>query len=111
MTQQTWPTPWVKGFLELAVLAVIGRAETYGYELSRELTDAGFGEVKGGTLYPILGRLEEAGLVTTTWRTGEHGPGRKYYAITEKGTAELSLRALNWDRFSAAVTDLVKEQS
>lgn len=104
--EDVWPTPWLKGFLETAVLAVIAKGETYGYELGRSLSEAGFGEVKGGTLYPILGRLEAAGLVETTWRQGEFGPGRKYYAITRAGRTDLDARAATWQAFSANLTAL-----
>lgn len=109
MTTQTWPASWLRGFLELAVLAVIAEGETYGYEITRRLEKTGFGTVKGGTLYPILRRLEDSSLVTTQWRAGDSGPGRKYYLITPDGTAELSASAHTWRLFSTHLNDLLKE--
>lgn len=109
MTTQMWPSSWLKGFLELAVLAVIAEGETYGYEITGRLEETGFGIIRGGTLYPILRRLEDSGLVTTQWRTGDSGPGRKYYRITPDGSSELSERAHTWRLFSTHLTTLLKE--
>lgn len=111
MDVATFPSSWLKGFLELGVLAVISRGETYGYEITRSLGEAGFGTVKGGTLYPILGRLEDGALVETQWRAGDSGPGRKYYRLTETGAAELAARHATWNAFATNLTDLLKETS
>jgi len=55
-----WPPSWTRASLELAVLALVcAHGPTHGYDVARRLRDAGLGEVKGGTLYPVLGRLEE----------------------------------------------------
>ena len=106
-----WPSSWLKGFLELAVLAVIADGETYGYEITASLAQAGFGEVKGGTLYPILGRLEEASFVATEWRAGDSGPGRKYYRLTPCGASELAERTTTWRAFSDNLSSLLKEHA
>ena len=111
MDVATFPSSWLKGFLELGVLAVIGRGETYGYEITLSLAEAGFGTVKGGTLYPILGRLEDAGLVETQWRAGDSGPVRKYYRLTGAGHTELATRTATWHSFATNLTDLLKEPS
>lgn len=108
MAEAIWPGSWLKGLLEVAVLAVVRRGETYGYEIAGALAEAGFGTVKGGTLYPILGRLEEAGLVETQWRIGDGGPGRKYYRLTPAGCADLTERTATWERFSGHMTTLLK---
>lgn len=111
MTENAWPASWLKGFLELAVLAVIAEGETYGYEIGQSLTRAGFDGVRGGTLYPILGRLEEAGAVSTQWRAGDSGPGRKYYRITAEGTRQLGDRTTTWHRFAGHLNELLKEST
>lgn len=111
MTEPNWPSSWLKGFLELAVLAVIAEGETYGYEITASLAEAGLGTVKGGTLYPILGRLEEAGHVSTQWRAGDSGPGRKYYSMTPAGRQELKQRANTWRRFATQLDNLMKEHA
>lgn len=109
MGEALWPASWLKGFLEVAVLAIVARGETYGYEITSQLQAQGFGVVKGGTLYPILGRLEEAGLVETEWRAGEAGPGRKYYRLTAHGETDLRNRIETWQAFSASLSAVLKE--
>ncbi|WP_342318784.1 PadR family transcriptional regulator [Corynebacterium mayonis] len=85
----------------MAVLQVLERDKTYGYEIAALLLESGFGDIKGGTLYPLLGRLERVGLVRTQWRSGTFGPGRKYYALTEAGREELAALKELWAHFSA----------
>jgi hypothetical protein len=63
------------------------------------------GDVKGGTLYPLPARLEKNSLVSTEWRAGEGGPGRKYFALTEAGRTGLEQGIAQWRTFSATVTD------
>ena len=69
----SWPAQWLRGALELCVLAIVAEGETYGYAISQRLAAARFGQVKGGTLYPILLRLEEDGLVASAWQAGAGG--------------------------------------
>lgn len=94
---------WLKGVLDLCVLARLGNGEAYGYELARELGAAGLGEIKGGTLYPLLNRLERDGFVTTAWISNDQGPDRKYYRVTPRGRSELSEAAGAWSDFTTAV--------
>ena len=98
---------WLRGVLGLAVLRVVADGPTYGYAISLALSEAGFGEIKGGTLYPLLGRYEEAGHVTTQWREGEGGPGRKYYALTPSGLALLAEQGQAWSEFADRVSTFV----
>ena len=99
MVDERWPGEWLRGVLELCVLGVLGEEPTYGYAIAQRLADAGLGTVKGGTLYPLLARLEGDGLVTSSWHAGEAGPGRKYFALTAAGRRELRARAVLWERF------------
>jgi PadR family transcriptional regulator, regulatory protein PadR len=94
---------WLKGVLDLCVLARLSRGDAYGYELARGLEANGFGEIKGGTLYPLLSRLERDGLVATYWQASDQGPDRKYYRITDTGGSALSEAAPAWADFTAAV--------
>jgi PadR family transcriptional regulator PadR len=88
--------------LALCVLGVLGDGPTYGYALGQRLVEAGLGTVKGGTLYPLLARLEKDGLVESTWQVGDAGPGRKYFSLTSGGRSELASRSRDWDRFVEA---------
>ncbi len=103
---QPWPGEWLRGVLEVCVLRVLADGETYGYAIAARLADNGLGVVKGGTLYPLLNRLELAGLVTTQWRAGDGGPGRKYYQLTDDGQHELERTAAHWACFTE-VTGLI----
>jgi PadR family transcriptional regulator PadR len=102
-----WPSEWLRGVLAAAVLSIVSEDETYGYLIGQRLAEGGLGTVKGGTLYPLLTRLEQDGDLTATWRGGDGGPGRKYYAITPAGQERLhSLRA-DWGIFSANATSII----
>ena len=59
-SDQPWPSEWLRGVLEVCVLRVLADGATYGYAIASRLTDGGLGGVKGGTLYPLLSRLERA---------------------------------------------------
>jgi PadR family transcriptional regulator PadR len=98
---------WLRGVLDLCVLAALTERERYGYDLSQRLEKAGLGRIKGGTLYPLLGRLEEAGLVVARWQPGEQGPSRKYYGLTPAGRERLDAEAGIWGEFAACVGTLL----
>lgn len=106
---EAWPSEWLRAALDLCVLRVLAAGPTYGYAIATALEAAGLGAVKGGTLYPLLGRLEQAGLVTVEWRPGEGGPGRKYYRLTDDGRQRLTDRASGWLRFTDLTRTLVAD--
>jgi len=95
-----WPGEWLRGVLSLCALRVLADGATYGYDIAQRLAAAGLGEIKGGTLYPLLGRLHAAGLLDEEWRPGDGGPGRKYYALTDAGRAHLHDEGARWSRFA-----------
>lgn len=88
------------------MLAVLAEGPTYGYAITARLEALGLGTVKGGTLYPLLARLEQAGHVSVEWRAGEGGPGRKYFQLTEAGTLARSRQAEQWSAFTALTTQI-----
>jgi PadR family transcriptional regulator, regulatory protein PadR len=98
-----------RGTLELVLLKLLGEREMYGYEIlsAVEARTGGRVEVKDGTLYPVLYRLEKAGYVEPYWQTQERGVPRKYYRITDSGRAELERRLEDWSTFIAAVSRLL----
>ncbi len=111
MPEETWPTEWMRGVLALCVLAVVAEEETYGYAVAQRLRASGLGAVKGGTLYPVLTRLEQEGLLSTTWREGIGGPGRKFFAVTAAGRAALAERTTDWLTFTERARDLLPSRS
>jgi len=98
---------WLKGILDLLVLACLTEGESYGYEISKALAGAGLGEIKGGTLYPVLNRLEEAGSVVGEFRAAERGPGRRYYRLTDGGRQALGEQSESWLAFHTAVKTML----
>ncbi|MFC4056439.1 PadR family transcriptional regulator [Actinomadura syzygii] len=100
---------WLKGVLDLLVLASLTRGESYGYEIAKTLADAGLGQIKGGTLYPVLNRLEEAGLVSAEFRVAERGPGRRYYHLTDEGRATLAEQSALWLAFDESVRTMLTQ--
>ena len=106
-TEQPWPSDWLRGVLQLCVLRALVDDATYGYAIATRLADSGLGVVKGGTLYPLLIRLESAGFITAHWRAGDGGPGRKYYELTADGRRELSRLTEQWSRFTELTTAIL----
>ena len=95
----------------MTILAVLRRGDSHGYAITQAMQEAGFGRVTGGGLYPVLGRLEEAGLVMARWAEGDGGPGRKIYALTEAGHRALSDQTQAWGGFREAVDALLDERT
>ena len=111
MDEQQWPGEWLRGVLALCVLAVVAEQETYGYAVAQRLQDAGLGTIKGGTLYPVLARLEQDGLLRSTWREGDGGPGRKFFAATPAGHAAAQERTASWLVFAERAAGLLTSRS
>lgn len=91
-----------KGLLELCILSLLARRDAYASEIIAELKEAKMIVVEG-TLYPLLNRLKNGGLLSYHWEESSSGPPRKYYALTEKGRqAQTDLR-LTWQELAEAV--------
>jgi PadR family transcriptional regulator PadR len=100
-------TQLLKGVLELAVLAVIAKGETYGYEILSTLEAAGLDSVGDASVYGTLRRLEQAGQLESRLVASDSGPARKYYAITRTGRQQLQAGSETWARISRALDGLV----
>jgi PadR family transcriptional regulator PadR len=101
-----------RGTIEMVILRLLADREMYGYELvsTIEARSAGRLEVRDGTLYPVLYRLEEGGHVEPRWVTPERGVPRKYYRLTKSGRAELERLAAEWEAFAAGVDAVLGRQ-
>ena len=100
-----------KGILEMLVLQLICRKPAYGYELLTRLKDQSNGlfALKEGTLYPILYRLEDDGMICAKWSQGEGRTApKKIYEATEAGMAENARRQNVWDSFQHTVNGFLK---
>ena len=98
-----------KGVLELCVLTLLSRADAYGYEIaSRLMQDVGMGE---GTIYPLMRRMQDDGLVSTYLVEAPGGPPRKYYRLTASGRTTLKAQREEWKSFIAAVEKMLGDGS
>ncbi|MBP9926769.1 MAG: PadR family transcriptional regulator [Cyclobacteriaceae bacterium] len=84
-----------KGILEYCILHIISRGEVYASDMLDELTAAKMIVVEG-TLYPLLTRLKNAGLLEYKWVESKSGPPRKYYKLTEEGSIFLDGLTETW---------------
>jgi PadR family transcriptional regulator PadR len=103
-----WPSDWLRATLGFLALRALEAGPSYGYAIIGELELNGLGTIKGGTLYPLLTRYETAGLVVTEWRPGVAGPGRKYFALTDLGRAELERLRTDWERFTTVSNNYLR---
>ena len=100
-----------KGVFEMLVLKLLKKEEKYGYQLISELKSESDGLflLKEGTLYPILYRLEDDGLVISRWsQPGGKEGARKYYEITDMGRQVLDEMTELWKGFSGTVTSMIE---
>ena len=101
-----WPSAWVRAALEPAILGALLDGPLHGYGIAQTLAERGFGKLRGGSLYPVLARLEEAGHVDTHWVEGQGGPGRKDYELTDAGRAEYAEAVVSFQALAAALARL-----
>jgi PadR family transcriptional regulator, regulatory protein PadR len=96
-----------RGAIEFCVLALLRDTDRYGLDLARTLAADGL-VTSEGTIYPLLARLRQDGLVETTWHESSQGPPRRYYRLTDDGRAALDAFIVQWRQFRDAV-DIVLE--
>ena len=94
-----------RGTLEMILLKLLEERPKYGYELVSELAErtAGGFELKEGTLYPVLYRLEDQGFIEPEWQAPKRGVPRKYYRLTDVGGGRLEELRRQWRAFSESV--------
>jgi len=79
-----------RNWLTPVALVLLREESSYGYELMERLEGFGFEQISAGSLYRILGRMEQQGLCKSEWETSEVGPARRMYSITEDGEEYLA---------------------
>ena len=87
----------VKGRLRWMCLADYFKKEIYGYELVQELRGYGFETIVGGTIYPLLQKLEKQRLIKAELKKSPDGPDRKYFSLTEAGEEYLNSFKQQWE--------------
>ena len=103
-------TEMLKGTLEGIVLAILATRPAYGYEITARLRDQGFTDIVEGTVYAVLVRVEQRGLVDVEKVPSEKGPPRKVYSVNAQGRDYLEEFWRNWE-FLAARIDTLHEES
>lgn len=96
----------LRGVLDICLLALLREQPVYGYELTERLAERDL-LVAGGSSYPLLARLEKAGLVESESRRSESGPPRKYYSLTDAGRRALAEGTAEWSTVARSVTALL----
>lgn len=91
-----------KGVLEYCILSILAKKDSYASDIIKKLKEAKLIVVEG-TLYPLLTRQKNAGLLSYRWEESTQGPPRKYYELTEKGTKFLKEMDLSWKELVEAV--------
>ena len=97
-----------KGILEYCILSILKQKEAYPSDILEELKEARLLIVEG-TLYPLLTRLKNAGLLSYRWEESSTGPPRKYYSLTEEGERFLADLDNTWQELEEAVHTITQE--
>lgn len=97
-----------KGILEFCIMHIISRGEVYASDMLDELTSAKIMVVEG-TLYPLLTRLKNSGLLDYKWVKSQSGPPRKYYVLTDMGKQFLDEMQQTWIELSDSVNTIVQK--
>lgn len=101
-------TEMLKGTLEGIVLAVLALQAAYGYEITARLRDQGFADIAEGTVYAVLVRIEQRGLVDVKKVPSEKGPPRKVYSLNARGRKELEAFWGTWGALAQRLEQLRK---
>ena len=98
-----------KGMLEYCILSILAKEDSYAPRIISELKAAEMIVVEG-TLYPILTRQKNQGLLTYRWEESPQGPPRKYYSLTPEGREALAQLDSSWDTLVAQIENIRNKQ-
>jgi len=106
-----WSKEMKKGSIQLCLLSLLSRKKKYGFQIIKELKELSdnYFDLKEGTLYPALHRLEKKGYLKSEWITKEGLP-RKYYRITKKGLNALGEIKNDWERMVKSCRNVMGEK-
>ncbi len=99
-TKHEWSAELKKGGVQLCIMALLKEGKKYGFQIIKELRERsdGYFDLKEGTLYPALHRLEKRGYLKSEWVTEGDRPPRKYYRLTTQGKKVLRSARAEWLR-------------
>ena len=96
-----------KGVLEFCILSIIQKGEVYPSDIVEQMKAANL-HILEGTLYPLLTRLKNAGLLNYRWVESVSGPPRKYFVLTEEGNKAFTVLLKTWNEMADAVNQLTQ---
>ena len=99
-----------KGVLEFCILSILAKGDAYASDILNKLKESQLIVVEG-TIYPLLSRQKNMGLLSYRWEESTQGPPRKYYALTEKGVEALNELQGSWKELVDAVESIQKKQT
>jgi PadR family transcriptional regulator PadR len=100
----------LQGTLDLLILRVLALGELHGLGISRrieQITNGTF-QVKPGSLFPAVHRMEEMGWLVSSWGESENKRRAKYYRLTESGRRRLGVETEEWERIALAIANALK---
>jgi len=99
----------LRGVVEPLMLFIIAELPSHGYRIAKEIDarSGGYFKLTASTVYSALRRLEEDGLVLSSWQGATNSPRRRYYYLTEKGKEILRAKLNEWERFSIAAEQVM----
>ena len=108
--EHEWSTELKKGSVQLCILALLSKGKKYGFQIIKELREKsdGYFDLKEGTLYPALHRLEKRGYLKSEWVTKSDRPPRKYYVLTSKGKKVLKSVSSEWLQMVESVKNVLE---
>jgi PadR family transcriptional regulator PadR len=95
-----------KGILEFCILAIVSKKDCYASDIIATMKDKNLIVVEG-TLYPLLTRQKNAGLLSYRWEESKQGPPRKYYALTDEGKAYMAELKNSWKDLVDSVNSII----
>ena len=104
------PSDLVQGTLDLLIMKILALEPLHAWAIGVRLKQVSGDvlQVSDGSLYPALHKLEQGGWITAEWKPSENNRRAKYYRLTRPGRRYLEREAANWDRLSAAITQVVR---
>lgn len=103
----------MKGSIDLLLLSVIAKQDSYGYEIVQALKQSSneMYSMSEGTLYPALKRLEAYGYITSYWTEQENSRPRKYYQLTEEGAKALKSKLDDWKQINQLIAKWTEKRA
>lgn len=104
------PSDLVQGTLDMLILKILALQPLNGWAIGQRLKQisADVLQVSDGSLYPALHKLEQQGWISAQWKASESNRRAKFYSLTRLGRRQLEKEAANWNRLSAAISNIIK---